>query len=228
MVAPPPCASTRRHVVVLAGGDPVRPPLPRPLPRADAVIAADSGLAAAEGLGLSVDVVVGDLDSVEPAQLAAARAAGVRIEVHPRDKDRTDLAIALDTAIDSGAEAITVVGGAGGRFDHLLAGALLLASPSYADAEVTAVMGPAVVTVVRGERRLHGRSGEIVGLVAVHGPARGVTTQGLAYPLIDDELSAGSSRGVSNILHTDTALVHVREGVLLAVQPGAMAPDGVT
>ena len=56
------------------------------------VIAADSGLDHARAHDIKVDLVVGDLDSVSDAAIAAAIADGVSIETYPRDKDATDLA----------------------------------------------------------------------------------------------------------------------------------------
>lgn len=210
-------------VVVLTGGDPVDPAHTPPLPAGARVVAADSGLAAAEVLGLTVDVVVGDMDSVVPARLAAAEAAGARIERHPTAKDATDLALAMDVALGFGARRVTVVGGDGGRLDHLLANALLLAADDYAAVTVVAHLGPATITVVRDEATLFGRRGELVSLLAVHGPAHGITTAGLRYPLRDELLTPGSSRGVSNELDRPTARVRLRSGVLLAVQPEALA-----
>lgn len=206
--------------IVLAGGAPVCPPLPRLLPAGAHVIAADSGLAAARPLGLEVDLIVGDLDSVDAEDLAAARRAGIPVERHPVDKDRTDLAIALDVARGLGARQVVVVGGDGGRLDHLLAGALLLAAPDYRSLAITALMGSAVLTVVHDEAELTGRPGDTVSLIAVHGEALGVRTRGLRFALDDEALPPGSSRGVSNVLTRATATIGLRAGVLIAVQPG--------
>ena len=60
-------------------------------------------------------------------------------------------------------------------------------------------------------------------LLAVNGPATGVTTEGLEYPLRDETLEPGSSRGVSNVFASETAHVTVEDGVLLAILPGAGA-----
>jgi thiamine pyrophosphokinase len=213
-----------RHVVVLAGGDPLHTPLPRSLPPAAMVIAADSGLALAPSLGLQVDLVVGDLDSVDQEDLADAMAAGTRVERHPADKDRTDLQLALDAAVAAGATCLTVVGAAGGRLDHLLSAMALLADDAYAGCAITALVADAIVTVVRDEVELTGRPGELLSLLPYHGVARGVTTDGLRFPLRDEDLAAGSSRGVSNEFAAPTAHVRLRDGVLLAVQPGELAP----
>ena len=211
-----------RCVVAVAGGDPVPPHVAADLPADAVVIAADSGLGVATALGLDVDLVVGDLDSVDLGALERARAAGVEVREHPPDKDRTDLALAMDAGVEAGADRIVVVGGHGGRLDHLLANALLLASPDYADVDVVARMGEATLHVVRDEVTLSGAPGELVTLLPVHGPAHGVRTAGLLYPLDGETLTAGSSRGVSNELAVPEARVAVGDGVLLAVQPGAL------
>jgi thiamine pyrophosphokinase len=218
----PELQATSADVVVLTGGDPVDPARVPPLPDGARVVAADSGLAAAALLGLTADVVVGDMDSVAPTLLASAEADGARIDRHPAAKDATDLALAMDEAVRLGARRITVVGGAGGRLDHLLANALLLAADDYAAAHVVAHLGAATITVVRDEALLRGRRGELVSLLPVNGPAHGITTDGLLYPLHDETLAPGSSRGVSNELARRTAHVRLRSGVLLAVQPGAL------
>lgn len=185
------------------------------------VIAADSGLAHARELGLAVDRVVGDMDSVEPAVLDAAAAAGTRIDRYPEAKDATDLELALEVALAAGPSRLVVVTGRGDRLDHALAVALALAAPGWAaGVDVEAWIGPAHLWVVRRRATLVGRPGDLVSLLPAHGPARGVTTTGLLYPLVDDDLSPGTSRGVSNEWVADEATVRLRSGVLLAVAPG--------
>ena len=56
----------------------------------------------------------------------------------------------------------------------------------------------------------------------MHGPARGVTTTGLLYPLHSEDLVPGTTRGVSNELVSDPATVTLTGGVLVAVQPGLL------
>ena len=202
-------------VVVVASGQ--GPLVEVPAPRA--VVAADGGLDRAASLGLAVDVVVGDLDSVSPAELERAEANGVRVVRHPEAKDATDLELALDEAVALGAKRVLVVASAGGRLDHLLASLLLLGSGRYKALEVDAFVGEALVHVIRGERTMHGRAGDLVTLLALGEPASGVTTEGLAYPLASESLDAGSTRGVSNVFVGEEVTVSVARGVLLAVRP---------
>lgn len=207
-------------VVVVTGGDPIDPAHLPVLDPGTTVIAADSGIEHAHALGLVVDVAIGDFDSVSSEGLERAVAEGATVERHPVAKDATDLELALDAAFALAPTRIHVLGGHGGRLDHLLANALLLAAPAYAALEVTAQMGAARITVVRQESHLVGPLGDVVSLIALHGPTTGVTTHGLLYPLAGDDLHPGSSRGVSNELIEDRATVTIRGGVLVAVQPG--------
>jgi thiamine pyrophosphokinase len=205
--------------VVVAGGDPIDVCALDDIPAGATVIAADSGADHAAAIGLTVDLLVGDLDSISAAGLSSTEQAGTPIDRHPAAKDQTDLELALRTAVESGASEIVVIGGHGGRVDHFLGNALLLAAPAFAAADVRAVFGSARVWVVRCRTALTGEPGELLSLLAVHGPATGVTTEGLEWPLRDEILHPGSSRGVSNVFTQPVAHVQVRSGVLLAVAP---------
>jgi thiamine pyrophosphokinase len=81
-------------------------------------------------------------------------------------------------------------------------------------------MDPARILVVRGRRTFAGDPGELVSLFPVGGPATGVGTEGLLFPLRDARLEFGSSLGVSNQMVFEQAAVQVREGVVLVVLPG--------
>ena len=208
------------EALVFAGGDPLDARWRAHLPRGAWVVAADSGLEHVRALGLHADLVVGDFDSVTPATLAAAEADGTLVERHPADKDATDLELALDEARALDARRVLVVASASGRLDHLLGSLLLLGSKRYSGLELDAFVGDALVHVIRDERTLAGTPGELLTLLPVGGPATGVETAGLEYPLARETLEPGTSRGVSNVFAAETATVSVEEGTLFAIRPG--------
>jgi thiamine pyrophosphokinase len=207
-------------VVVVAGGEAPDPEAVRAVPLDAPVVAADGGLHHAQALGLEVAVAVGDFDSASPEAVAALERAGTRVERHPAAKDATDLELALDLALGLGPARVLVLAGLGERLDHLLAALMLLAAPRYAAVELDARIGRSLIHVVRSERTLRGRAGELVSLLPLHGPAEGVRTEGLLYPLDGETLEPGSTRGISNELAAETARVSVARGMLLAVRPG--------
>ncbi|MFQ5558837.1 MAG: thiamine diphosphokinase, partial [Acidimicrobiales bacterium] len=204
-----------RRALVVAPADPALVDPPEP---ADVLIAADAGVDLARALGLAVDLVVGDLDSASAAGIAWARAGGARIIEHPRDKDETDLELALQHAITM-AGSVTVLADPAGRLDHLAANLAVLASPRWAEARLDAWMGRTHVVVIRRHRRLPVEPGRVVSLLAVGGPARGVSSTGLRFALSADVLEPTTARGVSNVVVDRPAELRVDDGVLLAIIP---------
>ncbi|MDQ6696100.1 MAG: thiamine diphosphokinase [Actinomycetota bacterium] len=212
-------------VIVVTGGDPPDREAPVLVPEDARVVAADSGADTALSLGLVVDEIVGDLDSVSPAALQALRDSGASVEVHEPDKDATDLELALIAARRHRPSHIVVLGGLGGRIDHELANLLLVSGELVAGVDVVVRSGACSVHVVRPHRRttICATPGDLVSLMPMHGAARGVTTTGLRWPLTGAVLSLGTTLGLSNELLGPMASVSCTEGVLLAVQPGAVA-----
>ncbi|MBA3842053.1 MAG: thiamine diphosphokinase [Actinobacteria bacterium] len=192
------------------------------LPAGATVIAADGGAELARTLGLGIDLVVGDLDSISVETLAGIE----HVERHAVEKDATDLELALVAALRLDPEQVLVLDGGGGRLDHLLGGLLVLAAEAYAGMRVDAQVGAAAVHVVRGERTLCGEPGELISLFAMHGPARGIETDGLIYPLRGETLEPGSTRGISNVFAAQEVRIALERGVLLAVRPNGTATAG--
>ncbi len=203
--------------IVVTGGAAVPASVRDDLPDSAWVVAADSGLEHARRIGLPVDVVVGDLDSV-PERILEGFSGPV--EHHPADKDHTDLQLALELVARHGhIDRLIVVGGGGGRLDHLLGNVAVLAAPAYAHLRVEWLTGAERVHVVWDHVELHGHAGDVVSLMAIGGPALGVTTEGLQWPLRGARLDPSTSLGMSNVMQGAIATVNVGEGRLLTIQP---------
>jgi thiamine pyrophosphokinase len=211
--------------VIVSGGGAIATRVVDRLPVHRFVIAADSGLDHAFALGIDVDLVVGDLDSVSADALREAERRGVTVERHPVDKDAIDTELAVDAALARGFEHLVMIGSASGRLDQLLAGTLLLGSSRLLGLRVEAWIGDAYVTRVRAEEHvvLHRPVGTTVSLLPLAGDAVGVTTSGLRFPLVDETLPSAITRGVSNEFASTTASVFVRTGLLLLVMPDDLA-----
>lgn len=227
------------HALVVADGrPPTRHELDAAWPGWDAdvglVVAADGGARAAEGLGLRIDLLVGDGDSLGSAALERLAAAGVEVERSATDKDETDTELALLAALRRGADRLTILGALGGpRLDHELANLWLLAHPALGGAAV-AILDPAVrIRLLQApdhEGRpvrldLTGPVGALVSLLPLGGDAVGITTEGLRYPLRDELLRLGPARGISNVRVAPAASVILRAGRLLVLEdPGTLSP----
>ena len=212
--------------IVVAGGQQPDVRIARFVPPASAVIAADSGLDHALGLGLVPTMLVGDLDSVSASGLHWAQEHEIPIHRHPANKDYTDLELALATACESHRE-VVVIDASIGRFDHAVGNLLLLGSRRWEDTSISAVVGNSWLTVVRdSSRSVGGNIGDVVSIFSVGGEAAGVSTTGLKWPLDDATLPPGSSRGTSNEVVELPATVRVASGVAFAIRPLDLDPEG--
>jgi thiamine pyrophosphokinase len=204
--------------VVVAGGDPVPVEVLEDLPDNAWVVAADSGADHALTLGLSVDVIIGDLDSISPMAIAAFPDA--EIHDHPVDKNATDLELAVSLVADRhDMDRLVVIGGTGGRLDHFLANALVLAAARFSHMGIVWIAHPGRVTIVHHHARLHGSVGDHVSLIPVGGAVTGVSTTGMRWRLDSEDLAFGTSRGVSNEFTSAVAGVTIEAGTMLVVQP---------
>lgn len=182
-------------------------------------IAADGGARHMEALGLSPDVIVGDLDSIDDVLLARLREEGAVVERHPAAKDATDLELAIARAVKDGAKEVLLIGALGGRLDQTLANLLILARQDES-VPLAVAEGDQLARVLRGPQllTLTGPIGGYVSAVALSEEATGITYRGLEYPLENATLRLGSTRGVSNMLASSPAQISVETGILLVIQ----------
>ena len=185
----------------------------------DYLIAADGGARHMEILGLSPAVIVGDLDSIDPALLLRMQEEGADVEQHPAAKDATDLELAIARAVRDGATEILLLGAVGGRLDQTIANLLILAQKSWA-VPLTIAEGDQLARVLRGRQSVSfsGPTGGYVSAVALSEEVTGVTYRGLEYPLENATLRLGSTRGVSNTMVSSPAQVSIESGILLVIQ----------
>jgi thiamine pyrophosphokinase len=208
--------------VVVADGEP-SPDDARRLGAADLAVAADGGARWLESNGRRPDLVVGDLDSLEPDAVERLRAAGARIVRHPAEKDASDTELALLEALAAGADSVVLLGALRGqRIDHELANILLLTDPRFESRDIRIAQGRRTIRALTGGRRLITEApvGSIVTLLPVGGDAIGVTTRGLRYPLKAETLRMGASRGLSNEVVERRASVRLEIGTLLLIEVG--------
>ena len=191
------------------------------------IIAADGGARMALACDRVPDVIVGDLDSLTPDEVAEFRARGIEIEQHPAGKDETDLELALLAAVDRGATWIRIIGGVGDRVDQTLANFYLLTLPELADCDVRLVAGKQTLWLIGpGDYALDNANfpafpGDTISLIPLAGDAENVCTVNLDYPLRGETLRFGPARGVSNVIAAAGARVSLDSGLLMVVHtPG--------
>ena len=182
----------------------------------DLVIAADGGYNALLSVGITPDLLMGDLDSLGSVALPNE----LELKRFPIQKDDTDTGIALAYGWEHGYRDFVLYGCSGGRVDHLLANWQSMCRYSRLGACVRMVAQDYDAwALTNGTLPLPSApAGTIVSLFCHGEKAEGVSIEGLMYPLCNAVLTCDFPLGVSNEHTGDPASVSVQNGTLLVMQ----------
>ncbi len=183
--------------------------------KADYIISVDGGAGHLRKLGITPDVLLGDFDSADKEDLLYFQSQGIKAEKFPVEKDMTDSELAIERALEKGADEVIFIGAVGTRFDHSMANILLL--KKLLDKKVSACIADEHNRIYMFDSTfsLQRQEGYKLSLIPVSNWVTGVTTKGLKYPLSNATMHLGTSWGVSNEFCEDTATVTIGEGILL-------------
>lgn len=182
----------------------------------DLVIAADGGYRALISVGITPDLLMGDLDSLGDYALPD----DLLLKRFPVQKDDTDTGIALAYGWERGYRHFVLYGCSGGRVDHLLANWQSMCRYSRMGACVRMVASDYDAWALsNGTLHLPDAPAGTIVSVFCHGEtAQGITLQGLMYPLSNASLSCDVPLGVSNERTGGKASITVEHGTLLVMQ----------
>jgi len=179
------------------------------------VVAADGAAEWCVAHGRRPDVAVGDFDSALPGAAERLVSAGVEVLTYPREKDETDLEIALDVALQRSTQPVVITAAFTERIDHTLAAlGVLMRAGSGARVEEPDWTG----AVVRPGEPLEVPVGAGVAFsVIAPGGASGVEVAGARWPLSGAVLDPLSGRGVSNVTSGEILRVSAEKGTLIVL-----------
>lgn len=174
----------------------------------DYIICADGGYDHAVKMGLSPDILIGDFDSVSELPKTS------EIIKYPARKDFTDGELAVKYAIEHGFDDVLLLAMTGDRADHTITDILLLTqckNGCIADDNNE-------IYLLRDSVTVSGRKGDTVSIVPVGGDVGGITTHNLEYPLCNETLYFGESRGVSNVMTAEECVITAKKGIGLVIK----------
>ena len=174
----------------------------------DYIICADGGYDHAVKMGVKPDILIGDFDSISNIPEDTEKVQ------YPTRKDMTDSHIALELAREKGYNKMLLLGFTGDRADHSLTNILLLIN--YPEAVIADDNNE--IRLIKDAAELFGSAGDTVSIVPVYGDLEGITTSGLEYPLDNETLYLGDSRGVSNVMTDEKCVIKCRGGMGLVIK----------
>lgn len=183
--------------------------------KCDFVIAADAGYLELVSRDITPDLVVGDFDSLGDAPQHP------NVIHSPKEKDDTDVMLAVKQGFTHGFKEFIINGGLGGRLDHTLANIQILVNISKKGGRGVLIGQEMCVTAVTdGTARFAQGASGYISIFSAGSKAEGVTLTGLKYPLDNATITCDYPIGVSNEFTGAPASIEVRVGTLIIMWTG--------
>jgi len=188
------------------------------LPEKDLIIiCADGGARHARELQLVPNLIMGDMDSIEP-MLLDEMSKSIKTEIFPTEKDFTDSELIAVKAVELGCTSLIFIAAWGSRMDHSLANIMLMERLALDGCDCIMTDGVNFIYSVTKNITLDIKNAAaMVSLLPSTQIVKGVSTRGLKYSLNKKDMRRGENIGVSNYLVEENAEISIEEGILLVV-----------
>lgn len=196
-------------IAVIISSMPVPATMRAYIPADAFIVAADAGWQRALELGVKPQLIVGDFDSSSKPKMDA------ECICLPAEKNDTDTHFAAREVLRRGFSEVIMLGGLGGRLDHMIANmhTLLFLAQNGAVAMLADEQNE-IRCIYNGTLNLYADAQSYLSVFAAGGNARGVYLQGVKYPLYNAELRPDFPIGASNEFEGPQAAITVTEGAL--------------
>lgn len=205
------------HIAIVAGGT-LEYAMKKRIRKADYIIGVDRGAYWLLENHVTPDLAIGDFDSVSPRQLILIEKEIAKVVKYPKEKDATDLELAMDVACGLSPKIIELFGVIGSRMDHTWVGVQLLQNMKSHNILGLIVDNFNEISLLSGFVSLHkSQTYRYVSFFPFNDRAT-ITLTGFQYNVSRRVLVSGSSLGVSNEIISSPAKVVVHDGLLLMMR----------
>ncbi len=203
-----------KRCVIIGGGDCTTDILKSNISPDDFVICADSGFDIAYESEISVDLLIGDFDSIKRIP------SNVNTIVLPVEKDVTDCLAAYNEGIKLGFNSFVLFGGTGGRFEHTFANISLMANASRSGMSLEIIDNKHIFrSITDSSIQIIRKDNQQISVFAYGGSASGVSLKGFHYLLDDYSLDPfNGALGTSNDIIDDYGEISVKNGTIIIVE----------
>ncbi|RKD34370.1 thiamine diphosphokinase [Thermohalobacter berrensis] len=186
--------------------------------KVDFIVCADGGAKHLFKANLKPDVIVGDLDSITNEALGKYREEGIKFVKFPAKKDNTDTDLAIDYALQKGANEIVLLGATGTRIDHTLANIFLLYKLLKKGVKAKIIDSHNEIYITDNKLKISKDINTFVSIIPFLGDVEGVTLKGFEYETNNIDIKFSSTLGISNKVISDKGKVKIKDGVCLVIK----------
>lgn len=182
------------------------------------ILCADGGLNHLIKINIIPNLVLGDLDSISKEGLEYIKNNNIEVAKFPVMKDETDTHLALNYLIEKKYSEITIMGGIGTRIDHTLGNIYLLKSLIDKDIKGTIINENNIIHLVEKSIKLNKKNGYYTSIIPITTNGIDISISGFLYPLVNDHIDFGSTRGISNKIISDFGIITIKNGQALIIE----------
>lgn len=158
----------------------------------------------ADNAGITCDLYLGDFDSLGFIPENA--------KIFPAEKDMTDGEIALEELISRGVDELEIYGGSGRREDHFFGNVGLLVKAEERGLHARFISDYSEFYIVKGYTEINECVGTTVSLVPITESVHINNSVGLKYKMDNLVIKFGESRGLSNVITDEKAVMNIISG----------------
>lgn len=208
----------KHKTITIIGGSFIHTSLLSDIKKASYIIACDRGAYWSLIHGIVPNEAVGDFDSVSKEEMQLINECVSLVNTYPKEKDFTDLELALERAIQLTPNEIVIYGATGGRFDHTMGASLLLERFSDSCLFIRCVDEKTEVALITDMLTIYkNKKYQYYSLFSLTKKSV-VSLKGFYYTLDKGILKRGSTTGMSNELVEKKGQITVHEGTLLFIK----------
>ncbi|MDO5426477.1 MAG: thiamine diphosphokinase [Coriobacteriia bacterium] len=200
------------------------------------IIAADAGYRHLDSRGIVPNIVIGDFDSLgyvpkEDKQASvqlkedvdAGTPKNIRVMQYPEDKDKTDLELAIDEALNMKPQILMIYGALGKRLDQSLSSIQMLSHIADHRVGVFCVGDKEACAVVNGPSEFglgipnDDSLDKTISIFSLTDVSLVEASQGLKWSYTNTAITNSMSLGVSNVITANPMKIKVKMGKILLV-----------
>ncbi len=183
----------------------------------DLILASDGGYKTARKMGLKVDVLLGDFDSITPEELKEAELKEIKILSFPVDKDKTDGEIAVDYAISEGSSEIVILGSFKEELDHALGNLFLIFKIIREGIFSKLITQLYEIEIINSKKEYFRNEGHELSLIPITEIVEDLYIEGSKYNLSKVKVEMGQTLTLRNLIIDKKAKVYFKKGKLLSI-----------
>ena len=183
----------------------------------DLILASDGGYRTAKEMNLTIDVLIGDFDSITSEELKEAKSKGIKIISFPIEKDKTDGELAVDYAISLGSKELVILGSFKEELDHALGNLFLLFKIDKVGIISKLITQLYEIELINSEKEYLEKQGHELSLIPVSGIVEDLNIEGSRYNLSNVKVEMGQTLTLRNVIIDKKAKVYFKKGKVLSI-----------